>query len=118
MHPSIYKVFFGVVLFFKYVIDVVVQVAGPLFVTVAATLMAACGYSFYVGILPYYTPFDTPLGILHTLWASWLVFNFVFNYFACIFTSPGISPDRLSDVGRKKKRKKERKPILTPPSPG
>ena len=65
--------------------------------------MAACGYIFFFGILPYYTPYDTILGKLHALWSCWLVFNFSFNYLMAIFTSPGISPDHV-EVRRKRWR--------------
>jgi palmitoyltransferase len=98
MHPIFYKLALAVALAVKAVIDIAVRVAGPLFVLVALSLMCACGFTFYAGILPYYTPYDSPLGWLHVLWSAWLVFNFAFNYLMCIFTSPGHSPDRFSDA--------------------
>jgi len=44
-------------------------------------------------IIPYYTPYLSPLGIIHTLFSIFMSFNIGFNYFMCIFTPPGFSPE-------------------------
>jgi palmitoyltransferase len=66
---------------------------GPLFVCVALTLISACAYTFFGGLLPYWHgSITSPAGIVHTLFAFFLASQLAFNYVATVITSPGHAP--------------------------
>ncbi|XP_073388831.1 probable protein S-acyltransferase 16 isoform X4 [Physcomitrium patens] len=73
-------------------LDYSVQVAGPLYILLAFSLISSVIYLFLVSILPAVYPLSSWQGIAHLLVAGWLAFNVFFNYFCCICTDPGSSP--------------------------
>lgn len=78
-------------------IDKAVEVAGPLYIALAVTLISGIIYLFFTVILPSIHSPNSLQGIIHIIIAIWLIFNVFFNYFYCVKTDPG-SPSDFMDV--------------------
>jgi palmitoyltransferase len=77
----------------KKLIEFMMRLAGPIFVFLATTLITGIMVVHFQVLLPYYTPYDTFLGLLHTIWSVFVCFNMAFNYYMVVFSLPGKTPD-------------------------
>ncbi|KAG0589484.1 hypothetical protein KC19_1G023500 [Ceratodon purpureus] len=78
-------------------LDYSVQVAGPLYILLAFSLISSVIYLFVVSVLPAIHNLSSWQGMVHLSIAGWLSFNVFFNYICCIYTDPG-SSSPLSDA--------------------
>jgi len=82
----------------RHFVDNGVRWLGPFFVFMALALIFCVVYVLLSELLPYYTTtFVSPFAIFHLLLSSFLLFNILFNYYMCIFTPPGSTPDLHPD---------------------
>lgn len=65
------------------------RIIGPIFVLLATGLITAIIVVHFRAILPYFTPYFSFGGFIHTIWSCFLSFNILFNYFMVVFTPPG-----------------------------
>jgi len=94
----------------KGVFDLAVRLAGPVFVLLATSLISGIMVIHFRGIVPYHTPYDTPLGALHLIASVFVCFNIGFNYFMTVFTPPGFSPAVQENSEETEKLKREAAP--------
>ncbi|KAH7416429.1 hypothetical protein KP509_14G091300 [Ceratopteris richardii] len=76
-------------------IDKAVQLAGPLYIILAVTLISCIIYLFFTTILPSIHSLTSLQGISHAIISIWLIFNVFFNYMYCIRTDPGSPSDSI-----------------------
>jgi len=87
-----------------------IWLVGPFFILVASTLIPAVMVIHFRVLLPHYTPYNTFLGFIHTLWSVYVVFCIGFNYYNVVFSLPGKIPDAVTDEERKEIEKLKRNP--------
>lgn len=78
-------------------IDKAVEVAGPLYIALAVSLISCIIYLFFTVILPSIHSLNSLKGVIHIIISIWLIFNVFFNYYYCVKTDPG-SPTDFMDV--------------------
>jgi len=66
--------------------DCVLYVLGPLLIILALALIIGLSYSFYAIVLPMISPtgYFTPHALLHQAFVLTIIYNVLFNYYACV----------------------------------
>eukprot|EP01090_Pellita_catalonica_P003593 TRINITY_DN13251_c0_g1_i1.p1 TRINITY_DN13251_c0_g1~~TRINITY_DN13251_c0_g1_i1.p1 ORF type:complete len:334 (+),score=25.67 TRINITY_DN13251_c0_g1_i1:48-1049(+) len=106
----VFKIFWTLGLSLKWCGELLIKLAGPLFVITAWTLLSSVVYIFLKTILPWHVdPVFSPLGIAHLIVEIFLMQGVFFNYFMCVATPPG-SP-RDSDFDPELIKEWEEKPV-------
>jgi len=89
MWDYFYSCLFGLKKFF----ECLIRMVGPLFVLLASGLISGVIVIHFKVIIPFYSSYTSFTGVLNTVISAFVAFNIGFNYFMCIFTPPGYSPD-------------------------
>eukprot|EP01089_Gocevia_fonbrunei_P002672 TRINITY_DN12588_c0_g1_i1.p1 TRINITY_DN12588_c0_g1~~TRINITY_DN12588_c0_g1_i1.p1 ORF type:complete len:317 (-),score=22.09 TRINITY_DN12588_c0_g1_i1:26-976(-) len=89
-----FNIIFSIALWIKWGGEMLIRLIGPLFVLTAWTLLSSTVYIFFTVILPYHVEtIWSVAGLFHLCIDIFLMQGVFFNYFMCVFTPAGTSPE-------------------------